>query len=492
MSSFVTQSIDCFAFRGFKPKATDPLFALLQRAPAGKKLAFLSLSGNAIATATVVVGRKGPVVSEVETSEMEPGMSPYSSDLFRGLPKKTNCGMVVVQYGDFERIDIGQNLRRQTPQVELITISRDARSVVGPDCNPESRYAALTHTTNAYGYIVSIEKVHIDALVGQLDQLKLRPIRIQSSVLSLLSVGMAHPDFVSGKASLLVCDHGHLTYIRAGSNGAWTGPRSRQNVFHAGSTGVSEFLESIAGDETKLIVIDTKLGGSFKSDSVLSADMNAFTGIEGINFAVQAAFADNRDAGNGQALPTVLRGLAHELGHIPIESSLVLPGWMRLVAAAFWIVLFGGAAGIGFFRMQERAAGLEVERVEAQRAPLKSEIANRKIAVAELERRAELAISIDEWVSSNAALQPMFLNLLQPLMEKGTVRQFSVTRKADSPNGEYSLVIIFTSDQRITNSFIQTLSDGVKSAGWAFGHPNLTPSSGAITLEVPVTQPRAN
>ena len=491
MSLFIQQAVACFSFRGFRPKVTSPLAPIAQRIPTGKRVAYLSMSGNGIRTASITATRKGPEISELESLDLPTGTSPFQCDLFTQLPTKTNCGLVIVQLGDFDRLEIAQSLRRASPQAELITLSHDARTIIGPEVQSEMRYAALTHPVSSYGFVANTERMKIDAVASQLEALKLRPLRIQNSTLALMANGLSIPEVASGKASLVIVDHGHITFFRAGEGGQWMNPRVRQNIFQQDPENRNQFIESIAGDNSPVFIIDTKLGGSLSEDTLPIANYKPFGDIPPEHIGIHAALSDELKPNETQTLPSILRGLSHDIGNVPIEMEAVFPPWLRTVAVAFWLTILGGVGATAFFAWSERAAGKEMARLEAKRAPLQAEINQRKIAAAELDHRQELAISIDDWVSTNAALQPVIFNLLKPLTEKASVRQLSLARKNDSPNGEYLLTATFSADQRITNSFITAMSLGVKNSGWLFGHPNLTPSSGAITLEAPITQPRA-
>jgi hypothetical protein len=490
--SFLSQAIDCFSFRGFSPAPTAVLYPVLKRLPPGKRIAYLSIGMSAIRTATLVIGRNSPQISKCESAAVQVGVSPLDSDLFAQLPTKTNCGLVIVQIGETDRIDFNQSIRKPTALAELITMARDPRSVVGPDVQPELRYAGLTHPTASYGYLGAVDKALIDNLRDRLGVLKLRPVRIQSSMLSLLSVGLAHPDYVAGKCGLLIVDHGHMLYLKPTQAGQWPAEaRLRQNIFEKDDGSRGDFIEQVNRSSSgNLIVLDTNLGGQLSESLYPSANFHPFANVDGEALGIHAALCDSAKPEAAQLLPTVLRGIAHDLGPVPVEMAEVLPGWMRAAAFAFWITLLTTAATLALLSVQQRATSAEAAKIEAELPAIRAEIAQRKTAIATLDRSENLATVLDDWLCTNHGLQPVIVNLLTSMNEKNGVRQLVVSRKAETRSGEYVLTVTFSADQRITNSFITTLSNAVKTSGWGFGHPNLTPSSGTLTLEIPLSQPR--
>lgn len=477
--------IGLLSFRGFRPRPAERLHPLRDRLRPGTRLAYLSVSESAILTASILLRRTRHQVTQVESARLDPGQTPLDHPLIAGLSAKASGRLVLVHHGDIDRIEILQSLRRTSAYAETLLLATDPRTVLGTDAG-DLRHGHLTHPVGAYGVVAGVELRTVEAVEAALRERGLTVVRSQASMLAALSAALAVPAIARGRAGLVVADHGHLLLFPVDDAGQWGRPRLLLQALLR-DPALGSTLRNLIPDSGSrpYHLVDTGTNPAFDASGASFTPL-PLDGIEGVHIAPLAGCADG-GSGHRDDPPTILRGLAHELGPVGMGRSELLPGWLRPVAIGFYAaltILLGASLA-----WDRRAAALEAEAEEvyARIGPVRAERDRIRGDAEELERSLAESAALADWVSSNRMLQPVLLGLLQRVAPDVRLHQFALTRE-DGPArsarpGVYVLDLSFEAEPRMVSVTLAALTAGAAGAGWSLQGVQQTSTNGVISYQ---------
>jgi len=490
----ISSLISFFALNGHRPPITDCLYPLNERMLGRKKVAFLSISTSAIRTASVqIIGGK-PVVSAEDTAIMKQGESPLRHALFYALRKKTNCGYVIVQIGEIETVQIMSGVRKQTPVAEVVALSHDVKSLIGNETNADLRYGMISSSTNNISIVASIERTFVESVASGLSSQRLHAIRTQISTLTLMGMGLSHPDVAAGNADLLILDNANAVFMHSSEAGGWAKIRMRNRILtREPGLQLDEFRDLLEQETTRpIVVINTHthpestqpdLKALLEPSAIPGSMVKSFEvpGYSAAQLTVLASLCDTYAPGLNYGIPNILRGLAHDISTIDVEPTPLLAPWTRWIA----IGLYGGIAcmGIGVALLEARSGAslIKTAQISQYEIPINASITQDKNAITELKRRALLAQNVRGWLDDNSMLQPLMVNLSKVLDSKVRVTYLSIQRAPEGTSGAtHRMNIQFSAEPQRIKIILDGLKQAALDAGWEFT-PDAQSSNNGIT-----------
>jgi len=202
-----------FLFKAFSPDTQNPNIPLLERV-GNKKVALLSVGSCGLKSATLTKGKDGPVISDIDSITMRLQDDVTDHPFLAALPKKTDCGLVVLCLGWKFMLNTEQNKLKNNTELNM-ELQVNAQSVMGSKFQANKRYMGLLSEDRKYSMISDIEEDLIQSVEDTLSNYNLKVIRAQIGLMSMMNVMFSDPEVISSSLANipLLHDNGHVVVM---------------------------------------------------------------------------------------------------------------------------------------------------------------------------------------------------------------------------------------------------------------------------------------
>lgn len=203
-----------FLFKAFSPDTQNPNLPLIDRI-GGKKIALLSVGSCGLKSASLTKGKDGkPVISDIDSITMRLQDDVTDHPFLAALPKKTDCGLVVLCLGWKFMLNTEQNKLKSNNELNM-ELQANPQGVMGSKFQPNKRYMGFLSDDSKYSIIGDIEEDLVQSVEDTLSNYNLKVVRAQIGLMAMMNVMFNDPAVISSDLSNipLLHDNGHIVVM---------------------------------------------------------------------------------------------------------------------------------------------------------------------------------------------------------------------------------------------------------------------------------------
>ena len=202
-----------FLFKAFSPDPQNPNLPLLSRIGT-RKVALLSIGSCGLKSATLTKGKNGAVISDVDAVTMRLQDDVLDNPFLSALPKKTDCGLVVLCVGWKFVLNVDPNKLRNSGELNM-ELQVNAQGILGNKFQPNKRYMGMLTDDKKYSIVADVDEDLIQGVEDTLSNYGLKVVRAQIGLMSMMSVMFNDPAVLTTDMSVvpLLHDHGHIVIM---------------------------------------------------------------------------------------------------------------------------------------------------------------------------------------------------------------------------------------------------------------------------------------
>jgi hypothetical protein len=487
--SVISELFELANGQAFRPTNDLITYPLSERV-AGHRLGVLSAGpyGCYIASMTVALDGKVSVANLSWEANSKDDERPSEAVVDRVIGLSSH-GEVIIQVGG----TIGELNTAQVPAnspervFELATLALQPETILKGRTNiAEYRWGTFHHPNGSPMVVGQVKDPDISGLENLFAGKKAKIVRRQSSTLALLAMALSHPAVTKGEFSVLVIDHGSLTYFDIEPNtGRWKTVRRKLKQIQPAQR-LSEADLQNQNDKVRMTIAKDFVGEGKKGQKILVVDggtsdlpsipaiigdtieytLFALEGVQSQGLAIAASAFDGPITPLAKGKFRNRNLVAHDLFKgkvivrepLPVKAKLIPYGFAAAAAA-----LILGAVGL---TLLSKMTVSKADQVAADTTGVKAQAATAQSDLARLTQRENYARSVAKWLQDYPMLQPLVVQMMEAAKGKTLrIKTFSIERD-NNGSSNYRLMITFTSDTREANSFVAEIESAAKKAGW--------------------------